>query len=243
MTTQRESSGKGSAAAGPAPASQQGAPAGAIPGQQGVPAGTMPPGEQSYGPPDQSGAPVGYGSGPGYGSYQGGHDPRLAEPWRRFVGWLIDGLIIGVVGAVAWIPATVAMASRISDYVNRYPSSSTPGASAAGTQLAGQIVATTFLVIGAVVVLDILYYWLLTGLWGTTVGKRAVGAWVVSSTTWAKPGLGAAFLRALIFVVGPAIFGIFFLIDNLWLLWDSQRQCLHDKAASTLVVHGEAIGR
>ena len=55
--------------------------------------------------------------------------------------------------------------------------------------------------------------------------------------------MGAAFVRALIFVVGPAIFGIFFIIDNIWLLWDHQRQCLHDKAASTVVVRGFAIGR
>ena len=29
---------------------------------------------------------------------------------------------------------------------------------------------------------------------------------------------------------------VFFLVDNLWLVWDPRRQALHDKAARTLVV-------
>lgn len=232
MTTQRESSSQGSTGTGTAPQGQQGAPAGAVPGQQQY--------DQPY-PPEAAQA---YGPGPGgYGAYQAGPDPRLAEPWRRFVGWLIDALIIGVVSAAIWIPASIAMAHRINNFVNLYPTSNTPGAGPAGAHLAGQIAGIFFLTLAAAVVLDVLYYWLLTGLWGTTVGKRAVSTWVVSTASWQKAGMGAAFLRALIFVVGPAIFGIFFLVDNIWLLFDRQRQCLHDKAAGTIVVKSEAIGR
>jgi uncharacterized RDD family membrane protein YckC len=185
---------------------------------------------------------MGHGAGGGYG-YETGRDPRLAEPWRRFVGWLIDAVIVGVVGAAFWIPGAMVVASRATDFANRYPNSGVPGYDTALAHLAeygaGIFVATA----AAVVVLDILYYWLLTGLWGTTVGKRAVGAWVISTASWQKPGMGAAFVRSLIFVLGPAIFAIFFIIDNIWLLWDHQRQCLHDKAAGTIVVKGHAIGK
>jgi uncharacterized RDD family membrane protein YckC len=239
MTTQRESSHQGSAAA-----DQRGTQTGAVPAQQGTPAGTLPPGQQQpYGPTSYpTDAGPAYGAGPG-GTYQGGRDPRLAEPWRRLVGWIIDGLIMTVIGAVIWIPALVAMASRVNNYLNLYPNTGTAAAHSAAGHLATQILVTGGLALVAVVILETLYYWLLTGLWGTTVGKWAVGTWVVSSATWAKPGMGAAFLRALVFVVGPAIIGLFFLVDNLWLLWDHDRQCLHDKAASTLVVKAKAIGR
>ena len=183
-----------------------------------------------------------YGGGPGYGAGPG-HDPRLAEPWRRFVGWLIDAIIVGIVGGALWIPGAITIANRITSYNNLYPNTSAPGAGAALSRLAEEGVGIFAGTVAAVIVLDVLYYWLLTGLWGTTVGKRAVGAWVISTTSGQKAGMGAAFVRALIFVIGPAIFGIFFIIDNIWLLWDHQRQCLHDKAASTVVVRGFAIGR
>jgi len=85
------------------------------------------------------------------------------------------------------------------------------------------------------------YYWLLTAFWGTTVGKRALGTWVVSADDWSKVGQWSALIRAGVFALG-LVMPLFWLVDNLWLLPDSQRQCLHDKAASTLVVKGSAIG-
>lgn len=221
MTTQRESSNQGSSTTG------------TVPGQQ-----------RPYAPgPNPSGTAPGYGQGPGYPGYSEVRDPRLAEPWRRFVGWLIDAIIVGVVGSLVWVPAIIGIVNRVNAYTSLYPNSSAPGASSAAATLSGQIVGIAIGAIGIVVVIDVAYYWLLTGLWGTTVGKRAVGTWVVTSASWTRPGMGAAFVRALVFVVGPAIIGLFFLVDNLWLLWDRDRQCLHDKAASTLVVKGEAIGR
>jgi uncharacterized RDD family membrane protein YckC len=110
------------------------------------------------------------------------------------------------------------------------------------------------------------YYWLLTSFWGTTIGKRALGVRVVAAAGWTKAGQKAAFIRAAVFVVGGSVtpffalflfysFGssssfllilslpIFFFADNLLLLGDRQRQCLHDKAAGTVVVRGSAIRR
>jgi uncharacterized RDD family membrane protein YckC len=79
-----------------------------------------------------------------------------------------------------------------------------------------------------------------TRTWGRTPGKailhiRAVK--VVSNevrferlskgTCWGRAG--AYFGFSLVSVVG--------LLDVLWCLWDGERQCLHDKAASTVVVN------
>ncbi len=148
-------------------------------------------------------------------------DPRLAEPWRRFVGWIVDWIVISIITSVVWIPAAVR-------------SSTNQGAGA-------------YFVTGVFgLCLAVLYYWLLTGFWGTTIGKRLVGAWVVTAAGASKVGLGAAFIRAIVFDVIPAIpvIGwVWFLLDNLWLLWDQRRQCLHDKAAGTIVVKGAALGR
>jgi uncharacterized RDD family membrane protein YckC len=50
---------------------------------------------------------------------------------------------------------------------------------------------------------------------------------------------GAAAGRAAIYALPtaiPFIGGLFALLNELWLLWDPRRQCLHDKAAGTIVV-------
>ena len=187
-------------------------------------------------------APYPTAPGPG-GGYPGGRDPRLAEPWRRLVGWIVDGLIISIVGAALWIPLAISFANRVSDVTSTYPNSNAPGAQAAYNHVITETAGSFVLVLVATFCISIGYYWLLTGVWGTTIGKRLVGTWVVTSSGWAKVGMGAALIRAVVFVVVGEIVPLFFLIDNLWLLWDPQRQCLHDKAASTVVVKSTAVGR
>jgi uncharacterized RDD family membrane protein YckC len=59
---------------------------------------------------------------------------------------------------------------------------------------------------------------------------------VVTAGDRSRVSLPASFLRALIFVLGGDVVPLFFLVDNLWLLWDPRHQALHDKAARTLVV-------
>lgn len=182
-------------------------------------------------------------------------DQALAEWWRRLLGWVIDGAIISILVAATWIPAVHA-------YVHSYRimiknaeidvpgiQSVTPPVLNAGILSAIESVC-----------IAVTYYWLLTSFWGTTVGERALGTWVVTSAGRARVSHRAAFTRAVVFVAGAAVVPIlslflyfnflysffapfsllpgFFLADNLWLLGDSQRQCLHDKAAGTVVVKG-----
>jgi uncharacterized RDD family membrane protein YckC len=71
---------------------------------------------------------------------------------------------------------------------------------------------------------------------GQTIGKRAVGIRVRDSSG-GRAGYGQAFARNLVArVIGLIPF--VGLIDVLWPLWDDDKQCLHDKAASTIVVRG-----
>jgi uncharacterized RDD family membrane protein YckC len=88
-------------------------------------------------------------------------------------------------------------------------------------------------------VITLVYDWVQHGLWGRTLGKRALGTRVVRASDRSKVSGGAAGGRAAVYAlpsIVPFVGGLFTLLNELWLLWDRQRQCLHDKAAHTVVV-------
>jgi uncharacterized RDD family membrane protein YckC len=69
---------------------------------------------------------------------------------------------------------------------------------------------------------------------GQTLGKRAVGI-RVRDAGGGRASYGQAFGRNIVArVIG--FIPLVGLIDVLWPLWDDRKQCLHDKAASTIVV-------
>ena len=84
-------------------------------------------------------------------------------------------------------------------------------------------------------------WWLFTLRQGQTPGKQLVGIRVIKSS--GEPsGWGYTFLRELVIkgLVGGFLSGmtagIYFVVDHLWPLFDSDRQTLHDKMVETLVV-------
>jgi len=88
-----------------------------------------------------------------------------------------------------------------------------------------------------VMVASVAYYIIPTAVWGRTLGKWLVGTQVVGpdgrGCGWKRAcvrGLVAALADALTQTLGIG------LLDQAWLLWDPQRQALHDKAADTRVV-------
>lgn len=88
----------------------------------------------------------------------------------------------------------------------------------------------------AAVVLTGLYEIPLVKWRGATLGKLACGIAIVSTSggrlTW-----GQAIGRwAALWPLGQVTCGLFTLIDGAWCLWDPDRECLHDKMASTRVV-------
>ena len=84
-------------------------------------------------------------------------------------------------------------------------------------------------------VFPFIYFTYCLGKWGQTVGKRALGIRVRRDRQDEPLSYGAAFGRyAIVFVF--AIFTIPLLLDYLFPLWDSQKQSLHDKVASSIVV-------
>jgi uncharacterized RDD family membrane protein YckC len=177
----------------------------------------------------------------GYGTRPAGAqaDPALAERWRRFVGWLLDSLVITALASPLYLPAALRFARRFEHILSQYHGGSTTATQAAITSATQTLVSSLSVAALAVVAIMFAYYWLLTAFWGTTLGKRAVGTVVVNAADRSKVGILAAGIRAGVFVLFQAVptLGLFlFLGDNGWLLFDQSLQCLHDKAARTVVV-------
>jgi uncharacterized RDD family membrane protein YckC len=67
---------------------------------------------------------------------------------------------------------------------------------------------------------------------GQTVGKMALGIRVFDFRVGGPIGYGRAFVRQIVKYVSALVF----LLGYLWMLWDREKQCWHDKAAIDVVV-------
>ena len=99
-------------------------------------------------------------------------------------------------------------------------------------------------VIGAIIgipflpsLLFIVYYVLLTGLKGQTLGKMALGIVVVNGQGEVQ-GIGRAALRE---IVGKFVSAIVILLGFFWIGWDKEKRGWHDHISGTYVVR--AAGR
>lgn len=73
---------------------------------------------------------------------------------------------------------------------------------------------------------------------GQSIGKRLVGIRILRSDG-SHPTLGRSFgLRAVVPLLINMVFGLFALIDALW-IFGPERRCLHDLMADTIVVPAE----
>jgi uncharacterized RDD family membrane protein YckC len=82
-------------------------------------------------------------------------------------------------------------------------------------------------------VVDIVYFTVLIGnSRGQTVGQMALGIRVIDFNTGGPIGYGRAFIRWLVAIVS----GLVIFLGYLWMLWDKEKQCWHDKAANDVVV-------
>ena len=67
---------------------------------------------------------------------------------------------------------------------------------------------------------------------GQTLGQMALGIRVVGLDNGGSIGYGRAFLRWFVSLISAIVI----LIGYLWMLWDKEKQCWHDKAANDVVV-------
>jgi uncharacterized RDD family membrane protein YckC len=71
---------------------------------------------------------------------------------------------------------------------------------------------------------------------GQTIGKRVLGIRVYDLRQGGPIGYGRGFIRWLVMDLLSWIF----LLGYLWMLWDKEKQCWHDKAAGSVVVPVDA---
>jgi len=88
--------------------------------------------------------------------------------------------------------------------------------------------------IGLGLLTDIAYFTYFHGSTGQTPGDMALSIKVVDlrDGTGRPIGYGRAFIRWLVSIVSALVF----LLGYLWMLWDKEKQCWHDKAANDVVV-------
>jgi uncharacterized RDD family membrane protein YckC len=235
-----------------------GAPAQSQPGYG--TAGHPPPG---YGTPGGQAYPSypqpGYGQPyqPGYGQYQGygrpyrafepvngRKNPALAEWWRRLLARLIDGFILGVIFSPLWISPWSNFFNAVQNINNQYPNGGS-AASKALTTAYGHFFGKIIIILIGFYVVAFLYDWIQHWQWGQTIGKRALGTRVVRDDGNPNLGAGPAGGRAALYAFAPLVplvGSLFELLNELWLTWDPRRQCLHDKAAHTVVVKKDYQG-
>ena len=207
---------------GPPPAGQPSYPGGPPP----YPGGAIPP-YQQYPPPLPG--QVGYQWGAGVPAYP------FASFWARVGATLIDGLVML---GIAAIPVIIGIALIVNSVnTDTYDNSAQV---TNGGALAGGVI---LIIIGSIIAL--LYEPLTTARKGAhngqTLGRQVAGIRITnlqggpitSGQAWGRflfkqfvvNGLGAG-------VTG----GLAGLLNYLWMLWDSNKQCWHDKIANTFVL-------
>jgi uncharacterized RDD family membrane protein YckC len=224
--------------------------------------GTPQPGQRSFGPGQQPWGQSGYGQ-PGYGQpgygqpgYARGaygrrprRDPAIAAPWERLIASILDWIIIFTASALLFLSPLEQIWHDWQAIVARYPDPYSPAAQAAIASIqkdpaTAHTILYWFLSMFGIA---LVYYWVQHAAWGATIGKRVLGMRVVTTADRSPIGVRVAGLRAVTFLVGPAVClllavplsipgALFWLADTGLPMFDIRAQCIHDKLAATIVI-------
>ena len=170
-----------------------------------------------------------YGQGGDFFQEQAEESPMVyAGFWRRFGAYVIDGVVVGMIEVITLMvtvgPTWLVMLRYLSQ--NHMTGNPQLGAVPVSFPLA------LYLGVLLSVVLPVLYFIIMWGRKGATLGKMAMGIRIVR-TNGSNISYGTAFLRYIGYqFISPALF----LLGFLWMLWDNREQTWHDKIASTCVI-------
>jgi uncharacterized RDD family membrane protein YckC len=181
-------------------------------------------------------------------SQRPGRDPTLAAGWERLLAAILDWLLIMIVSTLVFLSPLLRIWRQLDAIAANYQNLSSPGAQTAISNFARTpaTVSTLLHFWLAVFGIALAYYWVMHAVWGATVGKRLLRVAVVSSADRKKVGVRAAGIRAVAYLVAPAILllvarveyvgALLWLCDNGLLLLDARAQTGHDKLAGTIVI-------
>lgn len=136
--------------------------------------------------------------------------PNVHVTGRRIVATIVDGILLGIVSSI--VTGSFGTTSTSSGF-------SLTSLSTGGSLL--------------LFVVALLYFVLMEGLIGRTVGKMIAGIRVVDEATGTPPGIGRAAIRTLLRLID----GLFaYLVGFIIVMSSRRRRRLGDMAAKTLVV-------
>jgi len=136
--------------------------------------------------------------------------------WIRYAAWLIDTIILNIIGYILLILGSVAFGLATSDFQNLEVE-----------EMMAIMVPYLFFMI----IINIAYFTFFHGSTGQTLGKMVCRLKVVR-LNGDRVGYGKAFLRWIGYLLSTSIFYLGFL----WAAWDKQKQGWHDKIAGTYVI-------
>ena len=231
---------------------------GQTPYQGQPPAGSPPadPGRPTYpGGPGQPG-PAGrspYGA-PGQPWRQSPWQPQpttadgapLAAWWQRLLGRLLDSLLLSGVSTIVALPWLGSLLTQFTTYINESVSAADNGTAPPSATAFYESVAT-FLIpyLLITLALSLVYETFFLMRSGATPGKMALGTRVRRVDRPGPLSFVEALRRQVITLGGNAfslvpvlglLASVLVVVDEVWLLWDPRRQCLHDKVADTVVI-------
>ncbi|MFD9485538.1 RDD family protein [Streptomyces sp. NPDC059991] len=156
---------------------------------------------------------------------------RPAGLGRRLAARLVDTVVLGGVVAGLALPLWIKGADHIQAKIDAAKLS---GETVTVYLLDGTTAGYLAIVLGAFLLLGLLYEALPTAKWGRTLGKRLLRVQVRDLESHEPPAFGAALRRWLVYgVLGVLAVGV---VNVVWCLFDRPwRQCWHDKAARTFV--------
>jgi uncharacterized RDD family membrane protein YckC len=201
------------------------------PSQYGAQPGYPPPAANPYGGYSQ--APVyagGQAAYPGSIGYVEQNFGKVASFGQRALAYLIDFAItlIGLIPMILGIILLVAAAPELqTDQFGTVTSSGDGDAGLAVT--GGLLIALGVLVSIAITLWNRVFK---MGRTGQSVGKKAIGLFLLDDKTGRPIGAGMCFLRELV----QGLVNQIFYLGWLWMLWDTDKQTLGDKAVHSSVV-------
>ncbi len=179
-------------------------------------------------PPGGPYPPLGYAAGPTAHLERAGFGARLG-------GWLIDGLIVGLLAVLAGIPFVIyaVMNSTFEDRI----CTDLDGTSYTCEQPTDE---TALLWLGLLAVWSLIYLVIVffiavrpVAKSGQTIGRRVANIKVISSRTGGLLSTWAALGRFLFagFISGQVLY-----LGYLWMLWDGEKRTWHDMVVNSAVV-------
>jgi uncharacterized RDD family membrane protein YckC len=171
----------------------------------------------------------------------------LAGWWQRVLAYFLDALILGVIAAIVAAPWIRDLWHTYKDWFDDVINSSENGSSSSidTAQLQRDIARPLAFIVGIQLAVGFCYHVGFLMWKQATPGKLMVGLRVRLRERPGRMPFGTVGLRwASQFLVGILglipfvgyLSGLYSLLDDLWPLWDDQKQAIHDKIAKTNVV-------